>query len=61
MFSDDTKRQKYSSSPVVWFGNLPRQIRSVEMVHSRLVGFPVNLLNFQIADPETDREPQDFC
>ena len=53
MISDDTKRQKDASSPVFWFGNIPRQIRSDDGVDSRLAGFPVNLLYSQIADPET--------
>ena len=56
MISDDTKRQKGASSPVIWFGNLPRPIRPDVGVDSRLAGFPANLLYSQIADPDTDRE-----
>ena len=56
MISDDTNRQKEASSPLLWFGNLPRQIRPDEAADSRLAGFPANLLYSQIADPETNRE-----
>jgi hypothetical protein len=60
MISDDSKKQKDASSPVFWFGNLPRPIRSGDGVDSRLAGFPVNLLYSQIADPETNRETAKF-
>ena len=60
MISEDTKNQKDASSPVFWFGNLPRPIRSDEGVDSRLAGFPANLLYSQIADPETDGETAKF-
>jgi hypothetical protein len=45
MISDVTKKQKDASSPVIWFGNLPRPIRPVNGVDSRLAGFPANLLH----------------
>jgi hypothetical protein len=54
MISDVTKRQKDASSPVIWFGNLPRPIRPDNGVDSRLAGFPANLLYSQVADRETD-------
>jgi hypothetical protein len=60
MISDVTKKQKDASSPVIWFGNLPRPIRPDDGVDSRLAGFPANLLYSQIADPETDRETAKF-
>jgi hypothetical protein len=60
MISDVTKKQKDASSPVIWFGNLPRPIRPDDGVDARLAGFPANLLYSQIADPETDRETAKF-
>jgi hypothetical protein len=60
MISDDTNRQEEASSPLFWFGNLPRRIRSDETADSRLAGFPVNLLYSQIVDRETDKETAKF-
>lgn len=60
MIPDNTERQKGASNPVSSFGNVPRRIRPGESVDPRLVGFPVNLLYSQIADPETDIETAKF-
>jgi hypothetical protein len=54
MTSEGAKKEKRASSPVVSYGNLPRQITCDNGVDCRLADFPVNLLYSQLADPETD-------
>jgi hypothetical protein len=60
MISNNTNEQKDASSPVRWFGNLPRRILPDEGVDPRLAGFPANLLYSQIIDPKTDPETSKF-
>jgi len=54
MSSEDAKKEKCESRPVVSYGNIPRQITCNNGVDFRLAGFPANLLYSQLADPETD-------
>ena len=52
MITNDTKKQGDTGSPAFLLGNLPKRFQPDDGVDSRLVGFPVNLLYSQIADPK---------